>query len=169
MSGPHHILFLCTHNSARSILAEAMLNHLGAGRFIAYSAGSSPGENQRPNPYALAVLKDAGVDISSLKSQSWDEFGQINNPADTPHMDAIITVCASAAGETCPIWPGHPSTAHWGYDDPSNIEGDEATKKAAFEVTRLAITRRVRALINEPAEALAQAQIKDTLNRLSAV
>ncbi|MGC6411899.1 MAG: arsenate reductase ArsC [Candidatus Puniceispirillaceae bacterium] len=165
MSKPLHILFLCTHNSARSILAEAMLNHMGGGRFIAHSAGSSPRENQMPNPFAITVLKEAGVAIDALTSKSWDAFGV----PDAPKMDAIITVCASAAGEVCPIWPGHPSSAHWGYDDPSNVVGDETARKAAFEETRRAISRRLQALIAEPADALAPERLKETLTRLSAI
>jgi arsenate reductase (thioredoxin) len=116
------VLFLCTHNSARSILAEAMLNHIGRGRFKAYSAGSSPRANQQPNPMGLQVLKTAGISTEGLYSKSWDEFAT----PDAPQMDLIITVCDNAAGEVCPIWPGHPATAHWGYADPSEVHGTDA-------------------------------------------
>ncbi len=113
---PINVLFLCTHNSARSILAEALLNDLSRGRFKAYSAGSSPRENQKPNPMALHVLTKAGIATVGLHSKSWDEFGK----PDAPHMDLVITVCDNAAGEVCPYWPGQPATAHWGYPDPSD-------------------------------------------------
>ncbi len=105
---PLNVLFLCTHNSARSILAEATLNHIGDGRFQAYSAGSSPREHQQPNPLGLQVLQAAGIPTQGLRSKSWDEFAG----AHAPQMDLIITVCDNAAGEVCPIWPGHPATAH---------------------------------------------------------
>ena len=99
---PLNVLFLCTHNSARSILAEAVLNHIGAGRFKGFSAGSSPRENQQPNPIGLETLQQAGISIEGLRSKSWDEFAL----PDAPHMDLIITVCDNAAGEVCPYWPG---------------------------------------------------------------
>ncbi|MEO7547693.1 MAG: arsenate reductase ArsC, partial [Ramlibacter sp.] len=108
---PINVLFLCTHNSARSILAEAVLNHIGKGRFRAFSAGSSPRENQQPNPLGLQVLQSAGIATEGLRSKSWDEFAL----PDAPHMDLVITVCDNAAGEQCPYWPGQPATAHWGY------------------------------------------------------
>jgi protein-tyrosine-phosphatase len=107
---PINVLFLCTHNSARSILAEATLNHIGGGRFRAFSAGSSPRENQQPNPIGLQTLRNAGIVTTGLRSKSWDEFAL----PDAPHMDLIITVCDNAAGEVCPFWPGKPATAHWG-------------------------------------------------------
>ena len=106
---PINVLFLCTHNSARSILAEAVLNHIGRGRFKAYSAGSSPRENQQPNPLGLKVLRAAGIATEGLSSKSWGEFAK----PDAPHMDLVITVCDNAAGEVCPYWPGQPATAHW--------------------------------------------------------
>src|SRR5207245_3943087 len=112
---PINVLFLCTHNSARSILAEALLNHIGKGRLKAYSAGSSPRANQQPNPLGLKVLQATGISTEGLRSKSWDEFAG----PDVPHMDLVITVCDNAAGEICPYWPGHPATAHWGYADPS--------------------------------------------------
>ena len=104
-----NVLFLCTHNSARSILAEAILNHIGQGRFKAYSAGSSPRVQEQPNPLGLAALQHAGVTVEGLRSKSWDEFGAPG----APHMDLVITVCDDAAGEVCPVWPGQPATAHW--------------------------------------------------------
>ncbi len=139
-----NVLFLCTHNSARSILAEAILNHLGQGRFKAYSAGSSPRENQRPNPLGLEVLSAAGIATENLRSKSWDEFAG----ADAPHMDLVITVCDNAAGEVCPIWPGHPATAHWSYPDPSAVPGGEADQREAFRQTLHALHRRIELLVN---------------------
>lgn len=141
-----NVLFLCTHNSARSILAEATLNHLGAHRFQAYSAGSSPRENQQPNPLALRALQDAGIATEGLHSKSWGAFAG----PEAPHMDLIITVCDNAAGEACPVWPGHPATAHWGYADPSNATGSDKDRLHAFKQTLLAIHRRMELLINLP-------------------
>lgn len=143
---PINVLFLCTHNSARSILAEAVLNHIGKGRFNAYSAGSSPRENQQPNPLGLQVLRAAGISTEGLRSKSWDEFAK----PDAPHMDLVITVCDNAAGEVCPFWPGHPATAHWGYADPSEGDGTEAQKLEAFRQTLHAIRRRLDLLVNLP-------------------
>ena len=141
-----NVLFLCTHNSARSILAEAVLNHISGGRFKAFSAGSSPRENQQPHPLALQVLQNAGVSIEGLHSKNWDEFGGLN----APHMDLVITVCDNAAGEACPYWPGQPATAHWGYPDPSEAEGTEEQRLAAFRQTLYAIRRRLDLLVNLP-------------------
>ena len=143
---PINVLFLCTHNSARSILAEAVLNHLGKGRFRAWSAGSSPRENQQPNPLGLKVLQAAGISTEGLRSKSWDEFGT----PDAPHMHLVITVCDNAAGETCPYWPGQPATAHWGYADPSAIDGSDEQKLEAFRQTLHAIRRRLELLVNLP-------------------
>lgn len=143
---PINVLFLCTHNSARSILAEAVLNHIGQGRFKGYSAGSSPRENQQPNPLGLQTLRTAGISIEGLRSKNWDEFAL----PDAPHMDLVITVCDNAAGEACPFWPGHPATAHWGYADPSEGDGTEAQKLEAFRQTLHAIRRRLDLLVNLP-------------------
>ncbi len=140
---PLNILFLCTHNSARSILAEALLNHLGQGKFKAYSAGSSPRENQKPNPIALRILEKAGISIEGLTSKRWDVFAT----ADAPHMDLIITVCDNAAGEVCPFWPGQPATAHWGYPDPSETVGTDEEKLAVFKQTLHQIKRRLNIFI----------------------
>jgi arsenate reductase len=130
-SAMFNVLFLCTHNSARSILAEALLNAMGEGRFKAYSAGSSPRDNQQPNPLGLQVLQKAGIPTEGLRSKSWDEFAAPG----APHMDLIITVCDNAAGEVCPFWPGHPATAHWGYADPSEGDGSDEEKLEAFRKT----------------------------------
>lgn len=145
-STPINVLFLCTHNSARSILAEALLNHLGAGRFRAYSAGSQPKADQQPHPLALAVLQQAGIATAGLRSKNWDEFAAAGAPA----MDLVITVCDNAAGEACPYWPGHPATAHWGYPDPSAVPGDDAARQEAFRQTLHAIHRRLELLVSLP-------------------
>lgn len=160
---PLNVLFLCTHNSARSILAEATLNHIGNGRFKAFSAGSSPRENQQPNPHGLRVLQAAGFNTDGLRSKSWDEFAGIDAPA----MDLIITVCDNAAGEACPIWPGHPATAHWGYADPSTVQGSEGQQLEAFRQTLLSIRRRLDLLVSLPAEKLAAQCIQHSARELS--
>ena len=164
-----NVLFLCTHNSARSILAEALLNHLvtGAGgtHFKAYSAGSSPRENQQPNQLGLQVLKAAGIDTSYLRSKSWDEFAK----PDAPHMDLVITVCDNAAGEVCPYWPGQPATAHWGYADPSAIEGTEEERLQAFRHTMYLIQKRLQLLVDLPADKLQKAMLQHTAKELSQV
>lgn len=160
---PINVLFLCTHNSARSILAEAMLNHIGGGRFKAYSAGSSPREQQQPNPLAIETLAKAGVPTDGLRSKSWDEFAT----ADAPHMDLVITVCDNAAGEVCPFWPGHPATAHWGYADPSEGAGDEAHKREAFRQTLHAVRRRLDLLVNLPTASVERLMLQDTVRGLS--
>ena len=162
-SQPLNVLFLCTHNSARSILAEALLNHMGQGRFHAYSAGSSPRENQQPHPFAFQVLEHAGVATADLHSKTWDEFAG----ADAPHMDLIITVCDNAAGEVCPVWPGHPATAHWGYPDPSEGHKSDADKLEAFRHTLHAMQQRLSLLINLPADKLAHAVLETSARALS--
>jgi protein-tyrosine-phosphatase len=163
MDRPLNVLFLCTHNSARSILAEATLNHLGGGRFKAYSAGSSPRENQQPNPFALEVLRQAGIATEGLRSKSWDEFAAPG----APQMDLIITVCDNAAGEVCPIWPGHPATAHWGYADPSEVHGSDAQKLEAFRQTLHAIHRRLELMLALSAEKLTQGTLQQSARELS--
>ncbi len=159
----HHILILCTHNSARSALAEAMLNHWAQrlGRpFQAHSAGSAP--SGRTNPHALSVLQRAGVDVSRLRSKSWDEFAR----ADAPRLDAVITVCDSAAAETCPIWPGAPVQVHWGYPDPSNAPEDQ--REQAFDLTRQALGYRMLQLLALPWNTLDAAQRRAALNEIAA-
>ena len=162
-SKPLNVLLLCTHNSARSILAEALLNAMGHGRFMAYSAGSSPRENQKPNPLGLQVLQKAGISIEGLHSKSWDEFAT----PDAPKMDLIITVCDNAAGEVCPVWPGHPATAHWGYADPSEGNAPDDEKLEAFRKTVHLIKRRLDLLINLPADKLEKAVLQSTARELS--
>ena len=162
-TSPLNVLFLCTHNSARSILAEALLNDMGQDRFKAYSAGSSPRENQQPNPLGLQVLQKAGITTEGLRSKSWDEFA---SPG-APKMDLIITVCDNAAGEVCPIWPGHPATAHWGYPDPSEGDGSDAEKLQAFRKTMHAMKRRLELLIGLPKDKLEKEVLQRTARDLA--
>jgi protein-tyrosine-phosphatase len=163
MAQPTNVLFLCTHNSARSILAEAVLNHLGGGRFRAFSAGSSPRANQQPNPLALQVLREAGIATEGLRSKSWDEFAA----AGAPRMDLVITVCDNAAGEACPYWPGQPAQAHWGYPDPSDVQGSEAERHEAFRQTLHAIRRRLELLVNLPSVKLHNAVLQQSAHDLA--
>ena len=158
-----HVLILCTHNSARSILAEAILNHIGRGRFKAYSAGSSPRDNQQPNPLGLQVLQASGISIDGLRSKSWDEFAL----PDAPQMALVITVCDNAAGEVCPYWPGQPATAHWGYPDPSAGDGTDAQKLEAFRQTLHALKRRLELLVSLPADKLEKTLIQTTARSLA--
>lgn len=160
---PLNVLFLCTHNSARSILAEALLNDMGNGRFKAYSAGSSPRANQQPNPLSLQVLQRAGVSVQGLRSKSWDEFAA----PQAPQMDLIITVCDNAAGEVCPIWPGHPATAHWGYADPSQGDASEEVKLEAFRQTLHMMRRRLELLVNLPDDKLEKARLQGAARELA--
>ena len=160
---PLNVLFLCTHNSARSILAEALLNSLGNGRFKAYSAGSSPRENQQPHPFGLQVLQRAGISIEGLRSKSWNEFAAPG----APRMDLIITVCDNAAGEVCPIWPGHPATAHWGYPDPSAGDAPDEAKLEAFRQTLYAMKRRLELLCHLPEEKLAKLTLQTSARALA--
>jgi arsenate reductase len=146
-----NVLILCTHNSARSVLAEGMLDAWARrlGRDVrAYSAGSAPGG--RVNPLALEALASAGIDTTPFRSKSWDEFAC----PDAPRMRIVITVCDSAANETCPYWPGGPVQVHWGYPDPSNAPGDDDARRAAFELTRQAIGYRMLQLLALPLDAL---------------
>ena len=138
---PLRTLFLCTGNSARSILAEGILRHHGGEGFRAYSAGSNP--TGMPNPFAIATLRDHGINPDFAASKSWLNF----SGADVPAMDLIVTVCDNAAGETCPIWPGHPAMVHWGVPDPAAVIGDDAAIAAAFAVTFDQMHRRITALL----------------------
>lgn len=153
----YNILVLCTGNSARSIMAEALINILGEGRFRAYSAGSHP--TGKVNPFAIEKLKSIGYPTANLRSKSWDEFTQ----PDAPHMDFIITVCDNAAGEICPIWPGRPISAHWGFEDPAAVEGSGDEKRRAFDVTFQNIKNRVRMLMNPALWELDEMDIKREL------
>ena len=157
-----NVLVLCTHNSARSVLGEGMLNHLAAvrGRDVrAYSAGSSP--SGRVNPAALEVLGKVGIDTASFRSKSWDEFAVPG----APQMRVVITVCDSAAAETCPYWPGSPVTVHWSYPDPSKTP--ESERPTAFELTRQAIAYRMLQLVELPFDSMTDAQLQTALNEIS--
>jgi len=160
---PLNVLFLCTHNSARSILAEALLNHMGRGRFKGFSAGSSPRDKQQPNPLALEVLQKEGIAIDGLRSKSWDEFAL----PDAPHMDLVITVCDNAAGEVCPYWPGQPATAHWGYEDPSAGDASEDEKRMAFLKTLHMVRRRLEIFINLPVASLSKMALQQSARELA--
>jgi arsenate reductase len=162
-----HVLVLCTHNSARSALAEAMLNHWAArlGRDVrGHSAGSAP--SGRTNPFALEVLREAGVDTSALRSKSWDEFA---GPG-APPLAAVITVCDSAAAEACPVFPGGtagaPVRVHWGYPDPSNAQGGDDGRRRAFELTRQALGYRVLQLLALPLENMSGPELQAALQAI---
>ncbi len=145
---PFNVLFLCTGNTARSILAEAILRQEGNGRFKAYSAGSQP--KGMVNPFALKVLESLHYDTVGLRSKGWDEYAV----AGAPEMDFVFTVCDNAAGETCPIWPGHPMTAHWGIEDPAAVEGSDIQKEAAFVAAARYLRNRITAFTNLPLTSL---------------
>lgn len=148
MSDVHNVLFLCTGNSARSIIAECVMNRVGAPRFRGFSAGSHPAG--RVNSYALELLQALDYATHGLRSKSWDEFAAPG----APRLDLVITVCDSAAGEVCPIWPGGPATAHWGLPDPARIEAPVAAKRAAFAETHRVLFARIAALASLPIDAL---------------
>ena len=155
-----NVLILCTHNSARSVLAEGMLNHWAArlGRDVrAYSAGSAP--SGRINPLALEALQRAGIETAGFRSKSWDEFAAEG----APRMRIVITVCDSAAAEACPFWPGSPVKMHWGYPDPSGATGGEDARRQAFELTRQAIGYRVLQLLQLPIDELDDAALQRAL------
>jgi len=152
MSEPCNVLFLCTGNSARSLLAEALLNRLGEGRFRAFSAGSQP--KGEPHPMALDVLRSHGFDVAGLRSKSWNEFAG----ADAQRIDLIITVCDNAAGETCPVWPGRPVTAHWGIDDPAAVEGEG--QREAFEQALRFLRNRISLLVELPMTSIDQLSLR---------
>jgi protein-tyrosine-phosphatase len=151
----YNILFLCTHNSARSILGESLATTHPSGLFVGYSAGSSPGTSV--NPFAAELTREMGYDQSLLRSKSWDEFGL----PESPKMDFIITVCDQAAGEQCPYWPGQPVTAHWGFPDPSAVEGSDEDKRRAFRDVMIGLKKRIEILSAMPLESLSAMSLKE--------
>ena len=160
MTMPKNVLFLCTHNSARSVMAEMLLNRLGEGRFRAYSAGSHP--SGRINPFVKALLDKLGYDTAGLRSKAWDEFALPG----APKLDFVFTVCDQAAGEVCPIWPGMPMTAHWGFPDPSSFEGTDA-EKAAFTADVFAmIERRIRIFASLPLATLSKLEVQRKIDEM---
>ncbi len=159
----YNVLFLCTGNSARSILGEALLNHVGEGRFRAFSAGSTP--KGLVHPMSLKVLSDAGISIDGLRSKSWEEFA---GPV-APKMDFVFTVCDTAAGEACPIWPGQPMTAHWGIEDPAAVEGPEFKQRAAFEEAMRFMRNRIAAFISLPLESIDNMALGSKLRGIGAL
>ena len=156
----YNVLFLCTGNSARSILAEAVLNNLGQGRFCAYSAGSHPAG--RVNPYALELLQKHRLPVVGLRSKSWDEFAQPGSPP----LDFVFTVCDSAAGEVCPIWPGQPITAHWGVEDPAAVEGSDEAKRRAFLNAFQILGNRIRIFASLRLESLDRLALSSRLREI---
>ena len=160
MSQPLNVLFLCTGNSARSILGEALVNRLGQGRLRGFSAGSRP--KGAVHPMTLEVLARAGLPTEGLRSKSWDEFAA----AAAPRMDIVITVCDAAAGESCPLWPGQPVRAHWGTEDPAAVEGAEDRRRAAFETALERMRQRVEALAALPLESLDRVALGAHLQRI---
>ncbi len=153
-------LFLCTGNSARSILAESLLNNLGKGRFQAFSAGSHPAG--QVNPFALELLEKNNFPTGELRSKPWDEFAQ----ADAPRLDFVITVCDKAAGEVCPVWPGQPMTAHWGVPDPVAVEGGDEVKRHAFVDVMNQLQRRVCMLVSLPFEKLDRMKLQQAVREI---
>ena len=151
----YNILFLCTHNSARSVLGEALASTHPSGLFVGYSAGSSPGTSV--NPFAAELTREMGYDQSKLRSKSWDEYGL----PDAPKMDFIITVCDQAAGEQCPYWPGRPATAHWGFPDPSQAQGSDEDKRRAFKDVMIGLKKRLDILASMPLNELDSMTLKN--------
>lgn len=162
----YKVLFLCTGNSARSIMAEALLTSLGDGRFQGFSAGSKP--TGKVNPFAIEQVMKLGYPVENLRSKSWDEFANAPGTSEAARMDFIITVCDSAAGEACPLWPGRPATAHWGFADPAAVEGSDEDKRAAFERIRRQIETRMRSFIALPLESLDAQSLGQAIRKIGA-
>ncbi len=155
-----NVLVLCTGNSARSIMSEALINVLGKGRFYAYSAGSQP--TGYVNPFAAEQAQSIGYPMEQVRSKSWDEFSQ----PESPKMDIVITVCDSAAGETCPLWRGTPIKIHWGFEDPSHVHGTDEDKRRAFAHTFGLIRQKIQKLVDLPIETMSQTELVEALNRI---
>jgi arsenate reductase (thioredoxin) len=156
----YNVLFLCTGNSARSIIAEKLLEHWGKGKFKTYSAGSHP--NGMVNPFAIKTLESLKLPTDGLRSKSWDEFAS----PDAPHLDFVFTVCDNAAGEICPVWPGQPMTAHWGVEDPASVEGSDEVKLAAFKKITNQLQNRIKLLISIPIANLDNIKIKKKIEEI---
>ena len=156
----YNALFLCTGNSARSILAEAILNHTGKGRFRAFSAGSHPAG--KVNPFAIELLAKQGLEVADLRSKNWDEFAAPG----APHLDFVFTVCDNAAGEVCPVWPGKPITAHWGIEDPAAVSGSDEDKRKAFSKAFAEMNRRISLFTSLPLVKLDAMAIKRELDQI---
>jgi protein-tyrosine-phosphatase len=157
---PLNVLFLCTGNSARSIMAECILNRLGAGKFRGYSAGSHPAG--KVNPMALNLLRKTNFDVSQLRSKSWDEFAA----SGAPRLDFVFTVCDDAANEVCPIWPGQPMTAHWGLPDPVKAEGTDAERAFAFDDCFRMLNQRISIFVNLPLDSLSKLSLQKHLDEI---
>jgi arsenate reductase (thioredoxin) len=156
----YNVLFLCTGNSARSIIAEKLLEYWGKGKFKTYSAGSHP--NGMVNPFAIKTLESLNLPTDGLRSKSWDEFAS----PDAPHLDFVFTVCDNAAGEICPVWPGQPMTAHWGVEDPASVEGSDEVKLAAFKKITNQLQNRIKLLISIPIANLDNIKIKKKIEEI---
>jgi len=157
---PYYVLFLCTGNSARSIMAEVMLNHLGQGRWTASSAGSHP--KGTVHPLALATMQSMGLPVDGLRSKSWEEFAR----PDAPPLDMIVTVCDDAAGEVCPIWPGTPMTAHWGMEDPAAFHGTEEAQREKFREVAMILRQRIEHFLSLPLATLDRRAMQDKLQAI---
>lgn len=160
---PFNVLFLCTHNSARSIIAECVMNRLGQGRFKGYSAGSFP--SGKVHPFALDMLAKLNYDTSKLRSKSWEEFAA----PDAPRLDFVFTVCDNAANEVCPVWPGQPMSAHWGLPDPSAVEGNDSERHFAFADAHRMLYQRIGIFTNLPLASLDQLSLQRRLDEIGRV
>jgi len=160
MTAPFSVLFLCTGNSARSIMAEAYLNASGRGRFVAYSAGSHPGG--KVNPFAFELLQKNRIDTAGLRSKNWDEYAQPGAPA----LDFVFTVCDNAAGEVCPLWPGQPISAHWGIQDPAAVQGSDERKHKAFLRAFSELSTRINLFMSLPLDKLDRLVLKKKLEEI---
>lgn len=159
----YNVLFLCTGNSARSILGEAVINHVGGDRFRGFSAGSTP--KGEVHPLTLHTLRKVSISIEGLRSKAWDEFAA----SEAPKMDFVFTVCDNAAGESCPVWPGQPMTAHWGIEDPAAVDGPDFKKEAAFDDALRYLRNRIAAFMSLPLETIDRMALASKLQRIGAL
>ena len=163
MNQLYNVLFLCTGNSARSILAEALLNHLGRGKFKAYSAGSHP--KGKVHPFTITTLKDLKLSTDELRSKNWEEFAR----SDSPELHFVFTVCDNAAGEVCPVWPGQPITAHWGVEDPAAFEGSDEEKRKRFGQVAQILRRRIELFVSLPLSSLDKIALEKKIKEIGKV